>query len=188
METGRPSESVDAGRVEQFMALYASHQRRLYLYARTLLPASVDAEDVFQETNLVLWRKFDEYQAGTNFFAWACKIIRYMVLKHRDKTARAVALLDPDVLDRLAEAAVVQVEHLDEFHQQALIDCMARLSAIDRELMRDRYTVGMTVQAIAAAMQRSPNAVSQSMGRIRRLLLECINKSVDDPTRSGGRP
>jgi RNA polymerase sigma-70 factor, ECF subfamily len=188
MDAERPSEPVEASRVEQFMALYSSHQRRLYLYTLTLLPAAVDAEDVFQEANLVLWRKFDQYQAGTNFFAWACKIIRYMVLKHREKLPRAVTLLDPDVLDRLAEVAVAQVEHLDEFHRQALVDCMARLSDGDRELMQHRYVAAMTVQAIAAAMHRSPNAVSQSMGRIRRLLLDCINKAVNDRNRPGGGP
>lgn len=170
------------------MTLYSSHQRQLYLYSRALLPASVDADDVFQEANLVLWRKFDQYESGTNFFAWACKIIRFMVLKHREKMTRAAAVLDPDVLDRLAEVAIVQVAHLDEFHQQALVDCMAKLSAADRELMRHRYMVGMTVQAIATAMHRSPNAVSHSMGRIRRLLLKCINDTVDDLDGSGGRP
>ena len=65
---------------------------------------------------------------------------------------------------------------------------MARLSAADRELMHHRYAAGMTVQAIAAALHRSPNAVSQSMGRIRRLLLDCINNAVNDRNRSGGEP
>ena len=52
---------------------------------------------------------------------------------------------------------------------------MDRLSAGDRDLMRRRYAEAMEVQAIAAAMNRSPNAVSKSLGRIRRLLLDCIN-------------
>jgi RNA polymerase sigma-70 factor, ECF subfamily len=188
MDLGRPAESVDASRVEQFLALYSSHQRRLYLYTLTLLPSSVDAEDVLQDANLILWQKFGNYQPDTNFFAWACQIIRYRVLKHREKAGRAVALLDPDVLDCLAEAAVTQVEDLDEFYRQALIDCTAKLSAADQELMRQRYTVGMAVRAIAAALQRSPNAVSQSVGRIRRILLDCINRATNDPRQTGGEP
>ena len=42
-------------------------------------------------------------------------------------------------------------------------------------VMRQRYAEAMEVQAIAAATNRSPNAVSKSLGRIRRLLLDCIN-------------
>ena len=99
------ADTAEVRRGEQFMALYSGHQRRLYLYTMTLLPASVDAEDVLQETNLVLWRKFDQYQPGTNFFAWACRITRYEVLKYRERRARAARLLDPDVFDQLAEVA-----------------------------------------------------------------------------------
>jgi RNA polymerase sigma-70 factor, ECF subfamily len=187
MDIERQSEPVDSGQVEQFMALYSSHQRRLYLYTLTLLPASVDAEDVLQEANLVLWRKFAQYRPNTNFFAWACSIIRYEVLKYRDKHARAAALLDPDVLDCLADVAIDQVEHLDECHRRGLIDCMAQLSDGDRELMRQRYAAGLAVQAMAAAMNRSPNAVSKSLGRVRRLLLDCISNAVNDQQEGGRR-
>jgi len=178
MDVGQAPKSVEVAQVEQFMALYASHQRRLYLYACTLLPTSADAEDVFQEANLVLWRKFDQYQPNTNFFAWACSVIRYEVLKFREKHHRAALPFDPDVLDRLANMAVEQLDHLDEFHRRALVDCMAELSEGDRELMQQRYASGLAVQAIAAFLNRSPNAISKSLGRIRRLLLECINKTI----------
>jgi RNA polymerase sigma-70 factor, ECF subfamily len=187
MSNGRRSESAEAQRGEQFMSLYSGHQRRLYLYTLTLLPTSIDAEDVLQEANLVLWRKFDQYRPDTNFFAWACRIIHYEVLKYRERHARAAKLLEPDVLDRLAQLAVEQVEHLDEFHRQALIDCMARLSLGDREVLRQRYVEALAVRAMAAAMNRSPNAVSKSLGRIRRLLLDCIRDSLDGQDRPGGQ-
>ncbi len=180
MDTGQFPKSVEVEQVEQFMALYASHQRRLYLYACTLLPTSADAEDVFQEANLVLWRKFSQYQPNTNFFAWACSVIRFEVLKFREKHQRAAMPFDPDVLDRLANMAIEQLDHLDEFHRRALVDCMAELSESDRELMQQRYAAGLAVQAIAAFLNRSPNAISKSLGRIRRLLLECIDKTIQE--------
>lgn len=186
MEPEPTTAPIDAAQVERFMALYSSHQRRLYLYALALLPSSVEAEDVVQEASLVLWRKFGQYQPDTNFFAWACSVIRFEVLKQRDKSARAAALLDPDVLDQLAGLAVDQVEHLDEHHRRTLADCMARLSDGDRDLMRQRYTAGMAVHAIAAALRRSPNAVSKSLGRVRRLLLDCILHNADEKPRQGG--
>ena len=187
MDTQQQRESGEMGRGEQFLALYSSHQRRLYLYAVTLLPVSVNAEDVLQEANLVLWRKFDQYQPGTNFFAWACRIVRLEVLKYREKHARAAKLFDPDVLDQLASVAVERIGQYDEFHRRALLDCMQRLSPADRELMRQRYADAIPVQAMAAAMNRSPNAVSQSLGRIRRSLFDCINRAVDSDEEGGDR-
>jgi RNA polymerase sigma-70 factor (ECF subfamily) len=185
MDSFDRAESVES-RVEQFMALYSGHQRRLYLYAITLLPDANAAEDVLQEANLVLWRKFDSFTPGSNFFAWACQIIRYEVLKHRQRRSRAAALFDPDVLDRLADVAVEQFQRLDEPQRRALADCMDRLSPGDRELMRRRYDEAMAVQDIAAAMDRSPNAVSQSLGRVRRLLLDCLGNTLSDRPRQGG--
>jgi RNA polymerase sigma-70 factor (ECF subfamily) len=173
----------DAEQVERFMTLYSTYQRRLYLYTLTLLPNSTDADDVFQDSNVVLWQKFDQYRPNTNFFAWGCSVIRYEVLKYREKTARAAALLDPDVLDSLAEVAVVQVEYLDEPHRVALADCSAELSESDRELMRHRYAEGMAVNAIAALLGRTANAVSQSLGRVRRWLFICINRKVHEAER-----
>lgn len=187
MSVSDESKSAESRRGEQFMSLYSAHQRRLYVYTLTLLPTSVDAEDVLQEANVVLWRKFEQYRPGTNFFAWACSIVRYEVLKYREKHARAAAVLDPDVLDQLAALAGEQVEHLDEFHRHALIDCMSRLSPGDRQLIRQRYAEAMAVQKMAAAMNRSPNAVSKSLGRIRRLLLDCINDDLDGHGSPGGR-
>jgi RNA polymerase sigma-70 factor (ECF subfamily) len=169
------SESTEGSRAERFLGLYGSHDRRLYLYTLTLLPRPIDAEEVLQEANLVLWRRFDDYQCGTNFFAWACQIVRYKVLKFRERQARAARLIDPDVFDQLAELAVEHVESVDEFYRESLIDCMARLTSTDHELIRQRYFETMTVQAMATARNCSPSAVSKSLCRVRRLLLDCIN-------------
>ncbi len=188
VDEGCQLESAEASRGERFLRLYASYERRLYLYTITLLPRPIDAEDVLQDANLVLWRRFDEYRCGTNFFAWACQIIRYKVLKYREKQAQAARLLDLDVLDRLAELAVEHVENLDEFYREALVGCMDRLTAADRELIRQRYLEAMTVQAMAAAMNRSPSAVSKSICRVRRLLLDCINSADDGHNDHEGTP
>ncbi len=179
MQSGR-QDSGDAARGEQFMALYSSHQRRLFHYTTALLPNLSDADDVFQEVNLVLWQKFDQFQEGTNFFAWACRVVHYKVLQHHDKHAAAPTSLDPDVLDRLAELGVGEVEHFEESQHRSLIDCIAQLSAADRELVRQRYGEAMAVRLIARALNRSPNAVSKSLGRIRRLLLDCVHGDSAD--------
>ena len=167
------------------LALFERIERRLYLYTVTLLPVSVDAEDVLQEANLVLWRKFDQYRPDTNFFAWACRIVRIEVLKYREKHARAAKLFDPDVLDQLAASAVEQIGQFDELQRVALIDCMDRLTPADRELGRRRYAEAISVQVMAAAMNRSPSAVSHSLGRIRRSLFDCINLALGNDEERG---
>jgi RNA polymerase sigma-70 factor (ECF subfamily) len=182
---GNERQVGDAARGERFVALYSSHQRRLFHYTTALLPNASDADDVFQEVNLVLWQKFDQFQEGTNFFAWACRVVRYKVLQYRDRQAAAATALDPDVLDRLADLGIAAVELFDESQRQSLIDCVARLSPADRELVRRRYAEAMAVRLIARAMNRSPNAVSKSLGRIRRLLLDCVHGGAGGKDQEG---
>jgi RNA polymerase sigma-70 factor, ECF subfamily len=46
----------------QFVQLFAQGRDSLFAYIFSLLPHWPDAEDVFQQTSLVLWRKFGEFQ------------------------------------------------------------------------------------------------------------------------------
>ncbi len=164
-------------RVAEFLELYSSHYPRLQFYVTALLPTANDASDVLQETSMVLWRKFDSFELGTNFFAWACKIARFQVMKHRERQGRSARLFDTSLLEKLAAEAcderVVRGVPL-----QALENCLGKLSEIDRSLIRRRYQPGTTVQQLAADVGRTANSLSKSLGRIRRVLLECIDRTL----------
>src|SRR6476620_1570072 len=86
----------------EFLELYSHNYPRLQFYLTTLLPIAEDAADVLQETSLVLWKKFDTYTTGTNFFAWACKIARLQALKHRERRGKAAMAFSDELLDTLA--------------------------------------------------------------------------------------
>ena len=79
-----PADSQQECPSEDFVLLLATCQRPIFLYAMSLLGNVQDAEDVVQESGLVLWKKFHEYQPGTDFVRWACQIARYQSLKLRD--------------------------------------------------------------------------------------------------------
>ena len=164
-------------RVAEFLELYSSHYPRLQFYVTALLPTANDASDVLQETSMVLWRKFDSFEIGTNFFAWACKIARFQVMKYRERQGRSARLFDTSLLEKLA------VEACDErmvqgVPLQALENCLGKLAEGDRTLIRQRYQPNTTVQQLASDIGRSANSVSKSLGRIRRVLLECIDRTL----------
>ncbi|MFZ5830814.1 MAG: sigma factor, partial [Planctomycetota bacterium] len=50
------------------------HQSRLRAFVRCLVVRSSDVEDILQDVNAVLWEKADEFQPGTDFWAWAIQI------------------------------------------------------------------------------------------------------------------
>lgn len=164
-------------RVAEFLDLYSSNYPRLQFYVTALLPTANDASDVLQETSMVLWRKFDSFELGTNFFAWACKIARFQVMKYRERQGRSARLFDTSLLEKLAAEAGDEGV-VGGLPLQALENCLGKLSEIDRSLIRRRYQPGTTVQQLAADVGRTANSLSKSLGRIRRTLLECIDRTL----------
>ena len=57
--TGRSAAGHHFDKNRLFLRLFLQNQRRLYAYILTLLPNRADADDVLQETSLVMWDKFD---------------------------------------------------------------------------------------------------------------------------------
>src|ERR1700754_3134100 len=72
-----------------FLRLFLQNERRLYAYILTLLPNRVDADDVLQETSLVMWDKFDAQSPPTDFTAWGCRIAYFKVLNLYKRTQRS---------------------------------------------------------------------------------------------------
>jgi RNA polymerase sigma-70 factor (ECF subfamily) len=159
----------------EFLELYSHNYPRLQFYLMTLLPFADDAADVLQETSLVLWKKFETYQTGTNFFAWACKIARLQALKYRERRGKSALMLSDQLLDTLAEEAAEE-QFAPGNSLRYLRQCLERLSQRDQQLIQKRYEPGMSVGQLADGIGRTANSLSKSLGRIRRTLLECIER------------
>jgi len=80
--------SDDPRRHELFMRHFTANQRHIYLYIRSLTSSTADCEEIFQQTNLLLWQKFDTFTPGTNFKAWAFRIAWFEVRNHRSRSGK----------------------------------------------------------------------------------------------------
>lgn len=79
---------AESPKLDEFLHLFTTYQLRVYRYIVTLVANQADAEEIFGETNMVIWRKSDPFRPGTNFLAWACRIAYLEVLKHRERKGR----------------------------------------------------------------------------------------------------
>lgn len=165
-------------RESDFMQLFASCQRQVHAYILALVFDLNVAADLLQESNIVLWQKFDQFQPGTNFAAWAREIARLAVLRHRQRSSSSIASVNPNILEQLAGDFSNTVHPLESERSDALEDCLSKLRDGDRELIMSRYTPGNTVSGLASRLERSENSVSQSLRRIRRVLLECTQRKL----------
>jgi RNA polymerase sigma-70 factor (ECF subfamily) len=113
----------EVDRSKQLMGLMTRHQRQIFAYIYTLVPDRHDAEDLLQETSLVVCEKFNEFTPGTDFVAWACQIAWWRIRYSRQKLARAKVVFDDEVFEAVARTAGEMAAELDERHE-ALAGCL----------------------------------------------------------------
>lgn len=162
---------------DQFVTLYTRYEQKLYRYVASLLTHPGEAEDVLQETARVLWQKFDQFRPDEPFLPWACRIAHFEVLNHcqRERTRRKY--FSPVVIELLADARLKHDELFDA-QSQWLDKCMGKLPETDRQLVEQRYGSDRTLAELAARTGRTPNAIYKAMQRIRRVLMECVEKGL----------
>ena len=158
---------------EEFVTHLTTSQNALYACILALMPDRAAARDILQETSITLWRKAEDFEPGTNFLAWAARIARYHVLNHRRKMSRERLVFDDLLFEELAERQSARIADFD-LPEDALRLCLEKLPADKRELVERRYAPGASVGAIATSLGRSIGAVSQTLYRIREVLLNCV--------------
>src|SRR5438045_1335003 len=159
---------------KRLMTLMTRHQRQIFSYIYVLVPNRSDAEDLLQETSLVICEKFHEFREGTDFVAWACQIAYWRVRYSRQKFARSKVVFDQEILDVVAQTASSMTDELDERHE-ALAHCLQRLHPRDRELLIARYEPGGTVDEAARRSGRTLKTAYKALARLRKLLLACVS-------------
>jgi RNA polymerase sigma-70 factor (ECF subfamily) len=162
---------------EQFVRLLSDQQSRLYAYILAILGDPDAAADVFQDTNVTLWRKASDFAEGSDFGAWVRSVAYYEVMAYRKRRGRERHVFDDDLLREVAEETARQTDAMaDEL--ATLHRCMERLSQQDYVLVQARYAEGGSVAHLAEARGKSPNAISMALYRIRNELARCIEESL----------
>jgi RNA polymerase sigma-70 factor (ECF subfamily) len=161
----------------QFVELLNEHKGRVFRYIYCLVRSIPDAEDVFQQTAVTLWDKFDDFGPGTLFSTWACSIARYKALRYLETKGRQRLVFSEDLMSEL----VANDDCLPEMHAvrlNALAKCREKLSEDDQRLLSTCYGRERTIRDAATEIGRSAGSVYDSLSRIRRTLYHCIERVV----------
>ncbi|MEN1679150.1 MAG: sigma-70 family RNA polymerase sigma factor [Planctomycetota bacterium] len=177
--TGERSES-EASREQRadFARIFAAHDRWLYAYLMSLLGSPADAEEVFQEVCVVVWRDYEKFDPATNFMKWASVIAHNQVHRFRRSRARAAHAFSDVTVDLLAQDAADQADLLED-RRRALHGCLKKLRENDLELVRTCYgDPKRTMKASAELLGKPVNTVYKAMNRIRQSLHDCIDRTL----------
>lgn len=155
-----------AGSEAAFRTLYRAYARAVYWIAVGLVSDTADAEDVVQETFVVAWRKIPKLRLeGASLLPWLATVCRLQAqnrlrarLRHGSHAPLDAEL--PATVD--VENQVVEAETV-----AAILEEVAGLGELDREIFRLCAAEGYGYQAAAEELGVSHGTVRNRLSRIR---------------------
>lgn len=159
------------------MEQFISNQDMLYGYIVSILPNWADADEVFQETSLILWEKRETFDSTRSFIAWSYGIARNVALNFIRKNRNPRPTLTPELFSKIEE---VRLRVGDALQQQAnaLQHCLDLLSEKQRAFVMNCYSTEVPMAQLAGRIGLSENAIYLRLSRLRRLLLDCIRRAM----------
>jgi RNA polymerase sigma-70 factor (ECF subfamily) len=170
------SKTVPSGRpaTEEFEIQVVEHQSGLRAFIRALGADEAWVDDLAQEAFIIAYRRFDEFEPGTDFGKWLRSIARRLLANERRKEARHSRLLPFAVADILLrhepETGGPDLDGL----LPALRECVEQLPPRSRDLLQRRYAANENASSLARRLRLNADTVRQQLMRIRLAVKECI--------------
>lgn len=159
-----------------FMGLALSAQKDIYAFILSLVVSPSEADDILQETLTVMWRKFGEFESGTNFAAWGKQIARFKVMDYLRKNRTSKFCFDSDVL-KLIESKSSQIDDLSD-RSEAMQECLRKLPEKKRSMLNMRYGRDMSFKQIALEYGVSKQSIYRMISRIHVFLAKCTKNTL----------
>ncbi|HUV67287.1 MAG TPA: sigma-70 family RNA polymerase sigma factor [Sedimentisphaerales bacterium] len=162
---------------KQLLSLMLRHQHQIFAYIYSLVPNRSEADDVLQDSCVIICEKFNQFEPDTDFVAWACRIAFWEIRRVRKKHARSKVIFDQVVLEAVSDTASMMMEEIDARHK-ALFHCLEKLPLRDREMILTRYEPGCGVKEAAVRSGRTLQTTYKALVRIRKLLMDCVTNQL----------
>lgn len=171
------------------LAAFASLVQRHHAGVRAFLAvrsnSSHDAEDLAQEVFVTAFRKMDKCDPARPLGPWLRGIAVNLLANHRRKF-RALPIGLNEELQDLVDAELAQrFETAGEgVALEALHECLERVDGASRRLLQARYNDCLSLEDLAAQLNRKVSAVSMQLHRLRVVLGDCIESKIRESSRS----
>ena len=189
-EMERSVQAVQAGDRSRFRSIVEIMLPvlRAYVAARSL--PGMDVDDIVQRTFVEAYKSIGEYQPGTDLRAWLITIARYQSMMESTRLRRQAdyhSRFVPVAIARQMEKQLVEGE-ADDQRVLFLRECLAKVKASARELIRRRYEEDLSMNEIAAKVNRTAGAVRKELCLVRQQLHDCVERklALNDVSGRGG--
>lgn len=164
---------------KEYIELLTQNYSRIKSFIFCMVPNEVDSEDIMQETTAIMWEKFDQYQSGTNFVAWALTIAKYRILSYQRDKMRNRIQFDDRVSEMIETASKAKLTHDNTVEKvTALKKCIQKLSIKERKIIQLKYSNSVSNKILADREGVSVPTIYRYLSRIYSNLLHCMNQRL----------
>lgn len=159
-----------------FETLVRENERAVTAFLRTMVRDPGFVDDLFQETLITAWNKFDEFDPSRSLGPWL-RGIAFNLVRNAARSRKRDFLV-------FGAAATEAIESLfnnfdgdqGKWEEQvdALRACVEALPEKSRKIVELRYEKRVNAAEIAQKVSSSPAAIRKKLQRIRQLLAECV--------------
>jgi RNA polymerase sigma-70 factor, ECF subfamily len=146
------------------------HARSLLRFAIRLTGNSFQGEDLVQETLLLAWRGFGQFEPGTNAHAWLFRIL-INVFRQQKRKGRSLPATEP-----LAHA--VQAAQPSSHESVEVMQAFDRLSSDQRTVLLLAIVEGFTCREVSEILDVPIGTVMSRLSRAREVMRELLSEVV----------
>jgi len=154
--------------------LLMSHRAMLLGYIALIVGDPHQAEDVFQELAVVVFRKGTSLGGAEEFPAWARQVARFKALNALRQRLSAPKAIDESILDLLESRWSETDRVAGPVVSDALRECLRNISPQSRRLIELRYGENLSGKALADRIGQQLNTVYVALSRVYRALAACV--------------
>lgn len=157
--------------------LFVQYQPAVRGYILSMIPDFSQADDVMQETFLVVTRKAASFEIGTSFPAWVKTIARFKALEALRAGRGRFESLSEEVLEALGAERTEFRGETDE-RLALLSKCIDELAPQARRSIDFRYRNDHLPPEIADRMGCTVQSVNVTLSRARAFLRDCVLRKM----------
>lgn len=157
----------------EVQGLFIKYQPVVRGYVLSMTPDFAMADDVMQETFLVVSRKAASFVIGTSFPAWVKTIARFKTLEAIRASGRQHEHLSEAVIDAISAESLDFPADVDR-RLGLLAECIEQLAPQAKRSILFRYRNDHRPPEIASRMGCTIQSVNVTLSRARAFLRECV--------------
>ncbi len=160
------------GQREAYAQVVERCERDLRLWLAARCPLAVDSDEIAQRTFIAAYEHLRRYRPGGSVRAWLIGIARNLLARELRRIGRERTVS----VDSHLPAVASDVAAADGLIAAALRFCLGRLHDHHRQALLWRHADARPVPEVAERLGRSPTATTTLLSKLRRRLVDCIER------------